>query len=84
MIAFKIEDMTCGHCVAAITKAVQAVDPAAKVDIDLAAHQVRIDPRAGGAAQFDAAIRDAGYTPQALTVASGPGSASASTAAPAR
>lgn len=31
MITFEVNDMTCGHCVGAITKAVGFVDPGAKV-----------------------------------------------------
>lgn len=27
MLAFEVKDMTCGHCVDAITKAVEAADP---------------------------------------------------------
>jgi len=40
MITFEVNDMTCGHCVSSITRAVKALDPAAKVQIDLAAHRV--------------------------------------------
>ncbi|NUZ08523.1 heavy-metal-associated domain-containing protein [Piscinibacter koreensis] len=36
MIAFQVNDMTCGHCVSTITKAVRAVDKQASVSIDLA------------------------------------------------
>lgn len=45
MIAFEVNDMTCGHCVSTITKALQAVDKDAKVDIDLARRLVhRFNP----------------------------------------
>jgi len=43
MMELQIKRMTCGHCVRAVTRAVQAVDPSAKVDIDLAAGRARID-----------------------------------------
>ncbi len=62
MLEFEINDMTCGHCVAAITKAVRDTSPGAAVDIDLASHRVRV----GGASDADAiakAIQAAGYTP---------------------
>ena len=62
MLEFTIEDMTCGHCVATITKAVKEVAPAAEVDIDLGQHRVRIDD-AADAMRIEDAIRDAGYTP---------------------
>jgi copper chaperone len=63
MIAFEVNDMSCGHCVSSITKAVQAVDPQAQVQVDLAQHRVQIEPVYAQAAQLDAAIRDAGFTP---------------------
>ncbi len=66
MITFQVNDMTCGHCVATVTKAVKALDAGAQVDIDLAAHQVRVES-ASPAAQVEAAIRDAGYTPVAAS-----------------
>ena len=62
MIAFEVQDMTCGHCARAITEAVQAVDPGAQVQIDLAAHRVAIESAQAAAALGDA-IREAGYTP---------------------
>ena len=43
MIELKLPDMTCGHCVKTVTTTVQKLDPAAKVDCDLAEHRVRID-----------------------------------------
>ena len=64
MLSFQVPDMTCGHCAGAITKAVKALDPAAKVDIDLAQHLVRIDTQAEPAA-LEQAIRAEGYTPSA-------------------
>ena len=33
---FKVENMSCQHCVSAITRALQALDPAAQVCVDLA------------------------------------------------
>lgn len=63
MIEFQINDMTCGHCVDAITKAVAEMDPAASVDIDLPTHRVRITGTQRRA-EMETAIREAGYTPQ--------------------
>ena len=63
MIAFEVRDMTCGHCVSTVTKAVQAADRDAAVRIDLAAHRVEIEPKAASAAALEQAIRAAGYTP---------------------
>ncbi len=66
MIVFEVNDMSCGHCVSSITEAVQAADAAAKVQVDLAAHRVTIEPAAADAAALEAAIREAGYTPVAV------------------
>lgn len=63
MIAFEVNDMTCGHCVSAITKAVQAVDGDARVEVDLAQHAVRIDGARADGDALAAAITDAGYHP---------------------
>lgn len=62
MIEFHVEDMTCGHCVGTVTKAVKEADPKASVEIDLASHLVRIDGSSEAEA-IEEAIRDAGYTP---------------------
>lgn len=40
MITLHVEGMSCGHCVRAVTQAIQALDPAAKVQVDLAAKTV--------------------------------------------
>ncbi|MEP6875076.1 MAG: heavy-metal-associated domain-containing protein [Burkholderiales bacterium] len=66
MTTFEVKDMTCGHCVSTITKAVRAVDLGAKVQIDLATHRVTIDPTEADAAELSDAIKQAGYTPVAV------------------
>ena len=66
MIAFEVNDMTCGHCVSTITKAVKATDKDAKVQIDLARHRVEIEPRDADAQELSDAIKEAGYTPVAV------------------
>ena len=42
MQTFNVQGMSCGHCVKAITQAVQARDPAADVQVDLGAKTVRV------------------------------------------
>ena len=32
---FEVDNMSCGHCARTITKALQRLDPAAKVDVDV-------------------------------------------------
>ena len=68
MTTFEVKDMTCGHCVSTITKAVKALDLGAKVQIDLATHRVTIDSTEADAAELSDAIRRAGYTPVAVEV----------------
>ena len=66
MISFQVNDMSCGHCVSTITKAIRAVDQGAKVAVDLASHRVQIEPGEADADDLAEAIRDAGYTPVAV------------------
>lgn len=73
MIAFQVNDMTCGHCIGTITRAVQAADPAAGVRIDLGTKRVLIENAEVSPAALAAAIEQAGYTP----VAAGPSEAPA-------
>ncbi|MBL8359690.1 MAG: heavy-metal-associated domain-containing protein [Rubrivivax sp.] len=63
MIAFQVNDMTCGHCVSTITKALKATDKDAKVQIDLATHRVQVEPVSADAAALEEAVKEAGYTP---------------------
>lgn len=63
MLSYEVKDMTCGHCVATITRAVQGVDPGAMLKTDLATHRVEVAPASADARAIEAAIRDAGYTP---------------------
>ncbi|RKS21185.1 copper chaperone [Pseudomonas sp. WPR_5_2] len=60
MQVFNVEGMSCGHCVRAITQAVQAKDPAASVRVDLAAKEVGVES-ALSADQVIALISDEGY-----------------------
>jgi len=58
---FTVEGMTCGHCVRAITRAVQALDPAARVAVDLETKSVAVEADLP-AARVAAAIAAEGYT----------------------
>jgi len=60
MYQLQVENMSCGHCVGAVTKAVQAIDATAKVEVDLASKSVKIDS-ASALAPLTSAIADAGY-----------------------
>ncbi len=39
-VTLQVEGMSCGHCIRAVTKAITALDQAAKVEVDLAAKRV--------------------------------------------
>ncbi|MHC8337381.1 heavy-metal-associated domain-containing protein [Pseudomonas sp. HLT2-19-2] len=60
MQVFNVQGMSCGHCVKAITQALQARDPAASVRIDLAAKEVGVDS-ALTTDQVIAVITEEGY-----------------------
>ena len=65
MPQFRVNDMTCQHCVKAVTQAVKQIDPDAQVDIDLTSG--RVDVRSSGSPeQLRAAIEDAGYPAAAV------------------
>ena len=38
-----VQNMSCGHCVRAVTQAVQALDAQARVNVDLPAQKVHIE-----------------------------------------
>jgi copper chaperone len=75
MQVFRVDDMTCGHCVSTITKAIKAADKDAKVTIDLARHLVMVEPTEADGQDLNDAISGTGYTPvlvKAMTVAPQP------------
>jgi copper chaperone len=63
MIAFQVNDMTCGHCVSTITEVLKGADKDAKVQIDLPSHRVQVEPVHADAGELADAIKEAGYTP---------------------
>lgn len=60
MQVFNVQGMSCGHCVNAITQAVQAKDPAASVRVDLAAKEVGVESSLS-AEQVIEVISEEGY-----------------------
>jgi copper chaperone len=72
MIVFNVDDMTCGHCVGAVTKAIKAVEPDATVSVNLGSKRVEIDADDAHARAIKAAIVDAGYSPVEATGAAVP------------
>jgi len=61
MIEFQVEGMSCQHCAAAVTKAIQAHDATASVQVDLAQGRVAVES-VQNANVLRAAIDEAGYT----------------------
>lgn len=57
---FHVPGMSCGHCTAAIDKALKSVDPDAKVDTYLTSKTVRI-ASAKDAVTIRTALMEAGY-----------------------
>ncbi|HEY8048403.1 MAG TPA: heavy-metal-associated domain-containing protein [Ramlibacter sp.] len=62
MIQFNIPQMSCGHCVKAVTQAVHEVDPKAHVDVDLQSKHVNVDTQADRS-KIVQALAEAGYQP---------------------
>ncbi|AXX98166.1 heavy-metal-associated domain-containing protein [Profundibacter amoris] len=60
MTKLNIPDMTCGHCKAAVEKAVASVDADAKVAVDLDNRTAEIDSSADLGAIL-AALKEEGY-----------------------
>lgn len=57
---FHIENMTCGGCARSVTKAVESVDPKARVDADPVTKTVTVESSASTHA-INRALSDAGY-----------------------
>lgn len=59
---FHLEDMTCGGCVRGVTRAIQSVDPGAKVEADPPSRTVEVTTTATRE-QLEAALAEAGFPP---------------------
>jgi copper chaperone len=60
----KISGMTCGHCVAAVTKALEKQEgvASAKVDLQAGRAEVQFDESRTSASELASVIMDEGYT----------------------
>lgn len=65
MLAFHVPDMTCGGCVNAITKALQALDAQLTLETNLERKELRVQTHASSDA-IRSALVDAGFTPEPL------------------
>jgi copper chaperone len=62
MHEFKLPDMSCGHCRAAVTEAVKEVDAQAEVTVDLAQKTATVHSGLSRE-QLASALSEAGYPP---------------------
>ena len=60
MLKLNVPDMSCGHCEAAVTKAIRSIDETAKVDVDLTSRTVAIESTAD-MQRIAAALEAEGY-----------------------
>jgi len=60
MLSLKVSGMTCGGCINAVTRAIQAQDPQAVVNADLATQTVNLETSLS-ASQASQLITDAGF-----------------------
>lgn len=58
---FTVSDMSCSHCEGTIRKALAEALPQSHVTVDLESHKVAFT---GDRAKGEAAIQEAGYTPE--------------------
>jgi copper chaperone len=69
MLTFRVDDMSCGHCVRAIKQAVRALNADAAVDVDLSRHLVRVHASRLDAPVVRQALQQAGYSPVDIAAA---------------
>ena len=60
-VTMSIEGMSCGHCVMAVRKALQAIDGVEVEEVKVGSATVAFDPAATNADQLADAVRDEGY-----------------------
>lgn len=60
MTHLHIPDMSCGHCKAAVTEAIKAIDPSAQIEFDMEARKIALRSAAADEA-IQAALVTAGY-----------------------
>lgn len=60
MTEFNVEGMSCAHCVSMVTKTLKALDPQAKVEVDLASKKVKVESTEDREI-LAAALTEAGY-----------------------
>ncbi len=56
----RIESMTCGGCAKSVTKAIQSIDPNARIETNPAARTVKVETTASSAV-LQQVLEEAGY-----------------------
>jgi copper chaperone len=62
MLELNLPDLSCGHCVRAVTETLHQLDPQAEVSIDLPHKQLQVQTQVEPARVIQALV-DAGYPP---------------------
>ena len=62
MIEFQVNAMSCNHCVGFVTDTIKALDPQARVDVDLDSKKVKVESNQDRA-RIAQALAEAGYPP---------------------
>lgn len=60
-VTLRIDGMTCGHCIAQVTKALNQVDGVAVEEVKVGTATVSYDPEAASKDRIAQAIEDQGY-----------------------
>lgn len=60
MLELTLKDMSCGHCVAAVTRTLQQLDPQAQVTVDLPTKKVQVQTQVS-AERVRQALAEEGY-----------------------
>ncbi|HEU5062012.1 MAG TPA: heavy-metal-associated domain-containing protein [Solirubrobacterales bacterium] len=63
-LTLNVPEMSCGHCVAAVSGAVEQVAGVSAVDVDLASKRVEVTGEGLERNTVAAAVREAGYEPE--------------------
>jgi copper chaperone len=61
-ITMKIDGMSCGHCVSAVTQALEGVDGVQVEQVKIGSATVSFDPGAASEATIAQAVEDEGYS----------------------
>ena len=66
-VRLAITGMSCGHCVARVSKTLSALDGLEVEDVRIGSADLRFDPERRSVEEILEAVRDAGYEPSVTT-----------------